>query len=299
MAMTYLSDLLLPDIRPLSETTAVAVGGVGGSGTRVMARVFQKIGFDMGSDLNDSLDDLCFTALFKRPALWPLGQHTSELVAALEIYLTGRGVLTPQTLSVAQHQERTHQLLKKIGEEIIWLEKGTLEDRAVHLCSTDTADAPWGWKEPNTHIVLPFLLSALPNLTYIHVIRHGVDMAFSSNQTQVRLWGRALENGCLEDDPVHKSVSYWCCTHRRMVELSRLHPGRIYLLRLESLFESQRDLAKSLSEFLHRPELATELERAFAELERPPTLGRHKTKATLNLSQENRATLESLGYSYP
>ncbi len=299
MAMTYLSDLLLPDIRPLSETTAVAVGGVGGSGTRVMARVLQKIGFDMGSDLNDSLDDLCFTALFKRPALWPLGQHTSDLVAALEIYLTGRGVVTPQTISLVQHQERTQQLLKEIGGEIAWLEKGSLADRAAHLASMGGAAEVWGWKEPNTHVVLPFLLAALPNLTYIHVIRHGVDMAFSSNQTQLQLWGQAFGNSSLEDDPFHRSVSYWCCTHRRMVELSRLHPGRIYLLRLESLFESQSDLAKDLSEFLNRPELATHLEQALSEIERPTTLGRHKTKETLSLSQENRATLESLGYSYP
>lgn len=299
MAMTYLSDLVLPNIRPLSETTAVAVGGVGGSGTRVVARVLQKIGFDMGSDLNDSLDDLGFTALFKRPALWPLGQHTGDLVAALEIYLTGRGVVTPHTISLMQHQERTQQLLKQIGGEIAWLEEGSLADRAPHLCSIGGTTELWGWKEPNTHVVLPFLLTALPNLSYIHVIRHGVDMAFSSNQTQVQLWGQALGNGCLEDAPAHRSVSYWCSAHRRMVELSRLHPGRIYLLRLESLFESQRHLAKDLSEFLHRPELATDLEQAFGEIERPPTLGRHKTKETLKLSQENRATLESLGYSYP
>ena len=33
----------------------------------------------------------------------------------------------------------------------------------------------WGWKEPNTHIVLPQILKLAPGLKYIHVVRHGLD----------------------------------------------------------------------------------------------------------------------------
>ena len=53
----------------VSEAEPVAVGGVGGSGTRIVAHLLRELGFDIGDDLNESLDDLCFTALFKRAGL--------------------------------------------------------------------------------------------------------------------------------------------------------------------------------------------------------------------------------------
>ena len=52
-----------------SKTNPIAVGGVGGSGTRVVANFLEMLGFDMGSDINESLDNLTFTLLFKRPPL--------------------------------------------------------------------------------------------------------------------------------------------------------------------------------------------------------------------------------------
>ena len=44
----------------------VAVGGVGGSGTRLIAQVLLELGYYLGGDLNESLDNLWFTLLFKR-----------------------------------------------------------------------------------------------------------------------------------------------------------------------------------------------------------------------------------------
>src|SRR5947207_2715003 len=47
----------------------VAVGGVGGSGTRVVAALLREAGVYLGADLNDSLDNLWFRLLFRR-AQW-------------------------------------------------------------------------------------------------------------------------------------------------------------------------------------------------------------------------------------
>jgi hypothetical protein len=54
--------------------------------------------------------------------------------------------------------------------------------KVVLLPYTPSVDAPismWGWKEPNTHVVLDRLWAELPRLKYVHVRRHGLDMAFS------------------------------------------------------------------------------------------------------------------------
>jgi len=42
----------------------VVVGGVGGSGTRVIARMLVNLGYYIGDDLNDALDNLWFVLLF-------------------------------------------------------------------------------------------------------------------------------------------------------------------------------------------------------------------------------------------
>lgn len=45
----------------------VVIGGVGGSGTRVVAELLENLGFYIGSDLNTASDNLTYTLLFKRP----------------------------------------------------------------------------------------------------------------------------------------------------------------------------------------------------------------------------------------
>jgi len=45
----------------------IVVGGVGGSGTRVVAEILSKFGFYLGNDLNGASDNLLYTLLFKRP----------------------------------------------------------------------------------------------------------------------------------------------------------------------------------------------------------------------------------------
>ena len=47
----------------------------------------------------------------------------------------------------------------------------------------------WGWKLPETYLFLPYVKAVFPKVKYIHVIRHGLDMAYSRNQHQFWAWG--------------------------------------------------------------------------------------------------------------
>ena len=51
---------------------------------------------------------------------------------------------------------------------------------------------PWGWKEPRSVYLLPFLAAELPGLRFLHVVRDGRDMALSENQVQLRKHGDAV-----------------------------------------------------------------------------------------------------------
>ena len=44
----------------------VAIGGVGGSGTRLIAQILHEAGFYLGDDLSYAIDNLWFTLLFRR-----------------------------------------------------------------------------------------------------------------------------------------------------------------------------------------------------------------------------------------
>ena len=57
---------------------AVAAGGVGGSGTRLVAELLRGLGLQMGSDLNVSLDTRWFTLLFKRLEILDCGERSSS-----------------------------------------------------------------------------------------------------------------------------------------------------------------------------------------------------------------------------
>ena len=137
-------------------TPPVVVGGVGGSGTRVVAEMLEALGIFMGDDLNDAHDNMTLARVFgsirdRIQALGPVGAAAAAVAATLD------------DLAGAMHRAYLAQHDRRAG---------------------------WGWKVPGNHFILDHLAAAFPGLDYVHVIRHGIDMAFSANQNQVRDWGR-------------------------------------------------------------------------------------------------------------
>jgi hypothetical protein len=69
-----------------------AVGGIGGSGTRLIAGLLREVGFDIGPDLNESLDNLTFTLLFKWRAMGDLDDaRFADLWRIFEDAMTASG----------------------------------------------------------------------------------------------------------------------------------------------------------------------------------------------------------------
>jgi hypothetical protein len=93
--------------------------------------------------------------------------------------------------------------------------------------------APWGWKEPNTHIVIERLWQRLPGLRYVHVVRNGLDMAVSDNQNQLEVWGPSVLGSAGPATPA-RSLRYWCAVHQRMQRLQAAHPERVYWLNYDA-----------------------------------------------------------------
>ncbi len=137
------------------------IGATGGSGTRVVARIVRAGGMFIGTNLNKSEDALDFgdfsdrwinTFIARRK--WPLlrGAVERRMVADLDAVL-------------ARHYAPLRQ---------------------------SATARPWGWKEPRSIYLLPFLHRRFPQMKFLHLVRDGRDMAFSENQNQLRKHGDTL-----------------------------------------------------------------------------------------------------------
>lgn len=213
---------------PPTPPSPVAVGGVGGSGTRLVADVLRRLGFHLGGHLNAAGDALWFTLLFKYAGVSGMDDdgfnlHADMLVAAL----TGGTPLDARALErlgeLAATARPRHSLDQLRGSA----------DTLAEAAARPAHGRPWGWKEPNTHVVIERLWARLPRLRYVHVVRNGLDMAFSRNQNQLELWGpQAIGEG--PASPA-RSLRYWCHVHQRMQALLAANPTRMYWLDYDAL----------------------------------------------------------------
>ncbi len=173
----------------------LVIGGTGGSGTRAVARILDRAGWYMGSHLNGAHDALDIAAFD-----WRWGP---SLVAS----------------ATATEEMRA----------------GFEAALATHVAQRPGAQARWGWKHPQSYLLLGFLAERFADLRFIHVVRDGRDVALSRNDNQLRLYGdRAIGAGD-PADPVRR-IAFWAWANDRAREQSgALLPGRHLRVRLEDL----------------------------------------------------------------
>ena len=78
---------LIIDCPMLSEAAPVVVGGIGGSGTRVIAQLLQSLDFDMGSDLERGRNRMSETATAFIDGSWLPDAATVVLCVAFAFWL--------------------------------------------------------------------------------------------------------------------------------------------------------------------------------------------------------------------
>ena len=107
----------------------VAVGALGGSGTRVIAQILMDLGVDLGGVLNEPNDNLIFTALFKSPKWYQLSnkEDVRKRLRIFDRFMNG------QTLSIADKYRllRSSLLNKTIGRDYLFYYKAFLGRRDI------------------------------------------------------------------------------------------------------------------------------------------------------------------------
>lgn len=280
--------------QPSSAVPPIAIGGVGGSGTRLVADICRRLGFYVGSDLNPATDNLWFTLLFKRRELWKAAHTTPEFAIAADTFRTAMVGGTPIDAS-----------------RVRWLRGIAATDRPQHpatwlnervdslIASTRASNqrvGPWGWKEPNTHIVLDRLDPAFPGLRYIHVVRNGLDMAHSTNQNQLEFWGPLVLGTTVPLSGPRASLSYWCAVHRRILQVGAAMQGRFMWLDYDALCAAPLDHLGTLLTFLGvAADLAT-LNDLVPLVQAADSAGRFRRHGLHVFDATDVAYVESLGF---
>jgi hypothetical protein len=269
----------------------IAVGGVGGSGTRVVARILDAAGFFIGDDVNNSLDNLWFTLLFKHEGILSASNATfDQLSAIFQAAMTGDG-------RVASASDRA--LIEKLAaEDRPQQHSPWLRQRARTLLPAIAAvrkPKAWAWKEPNTHMVVDRLAANMSILKYIHVARNGLDMAVSNNQNQLRLWGPHVLDLDEFESP-RASLRFWCWAHRRILRIGRDLGQRFLFIKFDDLCQDPRGGVETLLSFCGLG-LDVALRDRLAELIKPPaTIARHKDLSFDLFDADDVAFVREIGF---
>jgi len=173
----------------------IVVGGVGGSGTRVVAAALKKVGIFIGDDLNGALDNMLTRSVYS---------GTRERLKSFSMNRCSYGLASSDY--ILNYDEE----IKNFFQE--GMDKFEREMFAA-FNSQKLRTVAWGWKGPPSFNFLELFKDYFGDLRYIHVMRHGVDMAFSNNQNQLLNWG--WRYGLPPSTDPANSFKYWVCANRQ------------------------------------------------------------------------------------
>ena len=270
----------------------VVVGGVGGSGTRVLATILMQSGFYMGDVRSRDKDNIWFAGMFfSRPA-WLTdfkSLRRNTVFRAFSVF---------ESLMFSPFRSLFHMTMSRIQaifffalfwRSSVWsgwkrvLGQGTvIAFKEIPFRRLEYSRyTGWGWKEPVSHIYLEPLSVYFPGLRYIHLVRDGLDMAFSGNTGQLEEWGQlfGIPAPCGENEMARAALKYWTAANNRAVEVgNKLLGERFLLMNFEELCYAPRQEIKRLSTFLGLDPNALDLDELCGLIQMPSSIGRHKEK---------------------
>ncbi|MGX0975007.1 hypothetical protein ACSSVY_000705 [Roseovarius sp. MBR-51] len=265
-------EISVPD--PIPANPYVAIGGLGGSGTRVFAAVLRSVGIHIGTRLNDPLDNLWFTVLFKRAEWAQVIPPAAEVTQAADLFCRAMTVGLRDTVRPNEYEvlAGVRDTLPPNGTWHCGAGARDVDSLLASEPSSDAARQPWGWKEPNTHVFLPHLAQCFPEMRYVHVIRNGLDMAFSKNTWQVRNWGHLFGvTPHLDTVLPIQQLRYWIAANRVALDFGTAQMSdRFLILSYDAFCANPDNHWPRLRRFLDLPPYTTLPD----NLLRPTTIGR-------------------------
>jgi hypothetical protein len=282
------------------------IGGVGGSGTRVVAKIIEKIGVYIGNDLNPAKDNLWFLLLFKRPQWYrKVCQDKAEIFTGLNLFsrsMFDNFIPTGPELRFLMHAVFEIAISghnyqgdgRGVWPFVRAFKMLTMRQKA------SLKHVGWGWKEPNTHIYLEYIAEYFENLKYIHTIRHGLDMAFSRNQQQLYNWGTlfGVQLPKSKTEEPRASLKYWVKSNQRALGIgNQLGNEKFLVVNFDTLCAAPEPEIQRMVSFLNIKARPESLQMASNIPKRPTSFGRHQAHDLSQFEPADIAALKAFGFS--
>jgi hypothetical protein len=278
----------------MNRKSVIAVGALGGSGTRVVAEILKRAGVYLGDDLNKANDNLLFTRLFRNP-VWYKSASEEQIAEKFELF---KKCMSGDRLSLRERVKLIRFILGNKNFKTDW----TYILRTLKSTGREDSNITrWGWKEPNTQIYVKHLIKCFEDIKYIHVIRHGLDMAFSGNKMQLKNWGYLFEVPFDDSSPsalAKCQLDYWIEANQFVVETGKKEMNKnFYLLNYDKLCQ---DPEGEVTKLLHFCQLEVDevIRRHLITIPKVPVSHKRYLNADLNfITKSHEAAIEKLGFT--
>ncbi len=271
----------------------IAIGALGGSGTRAIAQVLIQAGIFMGNDLNVSNDNLFFTRLLKNPGWYKkasLKEKNKRLYAFKKYMESGKIALKDLIIYYrSAYTNPTHSSELSFYSDVFKL-----------LFSKKISRDVWGWKEPNTQIYVSEIFNLFPNLKYIHVLRNGLDMAFSENKQQLNNWGWKyqiyLNGNETKNELAVKQLDYWIESTKGVIANSKGFENRFLMVRHSDFCQNPQKEVDRILQFSETPISSAKLKELYEIPSTPSSANRYKNYDLNIFSQGQLQFVKEMGF---
>ncbi|WP_201217889.1 sulfotransferase family protein [Halochromatium roseum] len=255
---------MLPDEPAQQVRPPVVIGAHGGSGTRVLPPALRLAGFWMGSWVNPRTEDAMSTRFFLQRYFEP-----------------------------AMIDEPTQRV------ELERLFRALIRGHRVRMPDPSSA---WGWKNPRSMWVIPFLARLYPGMRFIHLVRDGRDVALSKNLNLLHKHGAwLLGEQSPEADPVRAQLRLWALGNAIAARDGKRLLGDNYLhLSYEELCRAPRETLARMYDHVGQSVSCRILDRAQQLVVPPSSINawRHSEHECLHRpNREITDVLHRFGYS--
>lgn len=292
----------------------VVIGGVGGSGTRVVAEILLGMDFYLGQCRPETLDNEWFAQQFflphpdlllNRPE--PFREAMLKALPFFERYMTSeqegyfKRALNRLRYLYFLHRKWYPAHMPFITKRDIVADEDRFIRETFSLRKRRLSSRGWGWKEPISWFYLDHLSGYFSRMKYIHVMRNGYDMIYSENQLQFQYWRRML-CAAISQDPLLRPrdvLNFWIKANQRALSMCEQHlRGRFLVLKFESLCADPIQEIVRIADFLC-VNLSPEKTRSLSLLVKPrKSLNRYKEEDRVIISDEMIRQVADLGYPY-
>jgi len=257
------------------DTTApLLIGATGGSGTRALHGALAEAGFFVGTRINHAGDAMDFEP-FLDEIINPVLRETRSLDYTLDQLSNGIRTAADRGFNAAL-KTYTAELPKKAGH--------------------------WGWKNPRSMYILPIIAAACPDMSFLHLVRDGRDMALSDNQNQPNKHYEALFSEAYGSAAPEFAIRLWAHANSQVADWGERELGNRYMrIRFEDLCAAPGNiLTNALINGGIEPALAGRVGAgADAVIRTPSSVGRWRSlpeDEARTLTEKAAGALERFGY---